>query len=315
MHKLTLLIIFSILSSCNLKKEKAKLSKQQISDSIQLISKSKVDKFKVDTVLSETIELFDLNNEFEILTVKKSNNYPSSENDTSDCLNWNLNKKIIKSIIVESKTINGPEWHHLFGHLPCKIEGQLRQGNNNYAYSLNSGAWFSISSPDTTLLFGSFKNENDQYFLGTVWREEEDGNKNQGTVNSYLKNLEFAGDLFLDKKKIPDSVLLKLVPKNHDEFELYYQTTYPGHPLSKMSFFYKTSQWIFEKVVVQKKESFYLPSLRLISFADGEFAEEFIEYLELIIEMDSDKFCLSVKNKEYVKHNPIKYYWDLKECK
>jgi hypothetical protein len=63
-----------------------------------------------------------------------------------------------------------------------------------------------------------------------------------------------------------------------------------------------------------QNNNFYLPSLKLISFADGEFAEEFIEYLELIIEMDKEKFCKSINGKEYDKHNPIKYYSKLNKC-
>jgi hypothetical protein len=42
-----------------------------------------------------------------------------------------------------------------------------------FEYSINSGAWFTVSSPDTTLMFGSFKEENNKYFLDSAWTEEE----------------------------------------------------------------------------------------------------------------------------------------------
>ena len=130
----------------------------------------------------------------------------------------------------------------------------------------------------------------------------------------YEKNINTASELYLKKTQIPDSVLIKLVPKNHIEFRIYYGTTEPDHILGKTEFFYETTRLIFERVISEKNIDFYLPSLKLISFADGEFAEEFTYYLELIIKMDKEKFCKSVSGKEYVKHNPIKYYSELNKC-
>ncbi|WP_146104982.1 carboxypeptidase-like regulatory domain-containing protein [Nonlabens tegetincola] len=117
--------------------------------------------------------LFDYKKGFEILELEKSNDYPSSDKDTTACNNWTLNKFEIESIIQQSKPISGPEWHHLFGHYPCRIHGKLLQGSIKFEYSINSGAWFTVSSPDTTLMFGSFKEENNKYFLDSTWTEDE----------------------------------------------------------------------------------------------------------------------------------------------
>jgi len=132
--------------------------------------------------------------------------------------------------------------------------------------------------------------------------------------SDYDDNLKVAGELYLLKKDIPLDVLLGLVPKDDSEFELYYGTTYPDHRLSETGFFYETTQQIFEQVTSERNDDFYLPSLKLISFADGEFAEEFIEYLEKIIEMDKEKFCESIDGQGYAEYNPIKYYSDLNRC-
>lgn len=130
----------------------------------------------------------------------------------------------------------------------------------------------------------------------------------------YEDNLKTATELYLLGKVIPDNVLLCLTPNNHVEFELYYATTYPDQKMSETAFFYKTSELIFEQVVTNKKDKFYLPSLKLISFADGEYAEGFIDYLEIIIEMDKAKFCKSINGKEYAKSNPIKWYAESNNC-
>ena len=137
--------------------------------------------------------------------------------------------------------------------------------------------------------------------------------KVQNTTD-YEKNLNVAAELYLSKKDIHLNMLLSLVPIDHADFELYYGTTAPDHKLGKTDFFYETTRLIFEQVTSKKNNDFYLPSLKLISFADGEFAEDFIDYLKLIIEMDKEKFCNSINGKEYVKRNPIKYYSELNNC-
>ena len=131
----------------------------------------------------------------------------------------------------------------------------------------------------------------------------------------YINNLKIASELFLSKSEIPETVLLGLVPYSHDEFELYYATTYPDNKLQDSQFFYISTKMIFKKVTIENSENFYLPSFQLASFADGEYGEEFIEFLEEIINIDNKKFCESVKGKGYAKHNPIKYYYDELKCK
>jgi len=130
----------------------------------------------------------------------------------------------------------------------------------------------------------------------------------------YEKNLNTASELYLEKKKIPESVLIKLVPRNHIEFGIFYATTGPKHKMGKTDFFYETTRLIFEQVTSEKNSDFYLPSLNLASFADGEYAGEFIEYLELIINTDKEKFCESLSGIKYKNRNPIKYYSELNKC-
>jgi hypothetical protein len=132
--------------------------------------------------------------------------------------------------------------------------------------------------------------------------------------SEYEKNLNTASELYLGKKKIPESILIKLVPENYTEFGLYYGTTGPDHKMGKTDFFYDTTQLIFEEVTSEKNPDFYLPSLNLASFADGEYAEGFIEYLELIINSDKEKFCESLSGIKYKNRNPIKYYSELNKC-
>ncbi|MFN3195686.1 MAG: hypothetical protein ACE364_07060 [Chlorobiota bacterium] len=127
----------------------------------------------LQTTMKNQTVIFDSNKDFEVLELVKSNDYPSSDNDTSACINWTLDKIEIEKIIQESRPINGSEWHHLFGHYPCVIQGVILQGSTEYKYSINSGAWFTIDSPDTTLVFGSFNEENNKFFLDSAWSIEE----------------------------------------------------------------------------------------------------------------------------------------------
>lgn len=57
-----------------------------------------------DTILlqptpSQKNVMFDFNEEFEILDLQKSNDYPSSDKDTTACIKWTLNKQEVKKII------------------------------------------------------------------------------------------------------------------------------------------------------------------------------------------------------------------------
>ncbi len=132
--------------------------------------------------------------------------------------------------------------------------------------------------------------------------------------NDYEKNLKAATKLYLFKQEISDTILLKLVPKNELEFDLLYDTTNQDNELGKTSFFYETTRLIFDKVIKEDNDKFYLPSLKLISFADGEFGEEFIQHLELIIKLDNQKFCDSMKGKDFANNNPLKYYIEKYKC-
>jgi len=131
-----------------------------------------------DTILlqptpKQQIVKFDFNKDFEIIELNKSNDYPSSDTDTTVCIKWSLNKFEIEKIIKESKSISGPEWNHLFGHYPCRIYGKLLQNSTEFDYSINSGAWSTVSSSDTILRFGSFKKVNNKYFLDSAWTVED----------------------------------------------------------------------------------------------------------------------------------------------
>jgi len=132
--------------------------------------------------------------------------------------------------------------------------------------------------------------------------------------SEYNKNLKIASDLFLSKKKIPNNILLKLVPENDSEFVLFYGTTSPDSKIANTQFFEITTQLIFDQLIKHNNEAFYLLCLQLASFADGEFADLFRYNLEAIIKQDKIKFCESIKGKRYTAYNPMKYY-AVENCK
>ena len=134
--------------------------------------------YSVDTIflepnLKQRAAHFDNKQAFEIVGILRSNDYPSSDSDTSTCITWILTESNIKHLIKEARPISGSQWHDLFEHFPCQIHGSLIQNSTAYQYSINSGAWLTISSADTTVRFGSFKRENDKYFLSNAWTMED----------------------------------------------------------------------------------------------------------------------------------------------
>ena len=159
----------------------------------------------------------------------------------------------------------------------------------------------------------TFKTPISVIFFVLIFTGSTDSSSAQQT--DYEELIESASQYYLRGNEIPDSILLKMVPENYEEFDKYYETTGPDHKLGKTDFFYETTQWIFDKVIVEKNDSFYIPSLNLASFADGEFAENFRENLLTIINMDNEKFCNSIDDIKLNDRNPIKYYADKHKCK
>ena len=120
-------------------------------------------------------------------------------------------------------------------------------------------------------------------------------------------------NIYSTSKTIPDSLLLRLIPENQKQFSAFYNTT-DGDSITGL-FFYQVSNIIFHKVIEENNDQFYQPAIRLASFADGEFGEDYVDHLKLIIAKDTIRFCNAIKGKNYLKHNPIKYYYETLNCK
>jgi hypothetical protein len=131
------------------------------------ISKQKNDNYNKsqDIVAKDNLNNFNHADIFEILNHKKTNDYPSSETDTTICMTWTLTAKHIEQIIKDSELISGPDWHHLFEHLPCSITGQLKQKDRTFEFQINGGSWLTVMNNDTTIYFGYFKPDSDDLFI------------------------------------------------------------------------------------------------------------------------------------------------------
>ena len=111
---------------------------------------------------------------FGISGIKKLSNYPSSDSDTVQCIKWNLSENQIKNIIKDSRLMNGPDWHYLFGHYPCVVSGQLNQKNQTFEFNINAGSWLTIKLPDTIIHFGYFDQTYRHLFLDGPMTEEDE---------------------------------------------------------------------------------------------------------------------------------------------
>jgi hypothetical protein len=118
--------------------------------------------------------LFDQDLEFEILESKRSINHQSSAPDTLMCSGWTLDANEIKRIIKGIEPLDAHVWHHAYDVYPCIVDGQLKQGNIKYNFSINAGSYLTISNKDTTLLFGDEEKKFEKVFLSSRWTEEDD---------------------------------------------------------------------------------------------------------------------------------------------
>lgn len=110
-----------------------------------------------------------LNENFEIINLKKSNDYPSSIQDTTECVDWKLNETEIKEILNNVKPISGRDWHNFYGHWNCCMNADLIQNETVYKMSVNAGAWLTISNSDTTFYFGDLTETYEKLFLSSSW--------------------------------------------------------------------------------------------------------------------------------------------------
>ena len=114
---------------------------------------------------NQTKKGFANSDSFKVLSIERTTDYPSSETDTMICSGWTLTDAQIVSIIRGSRIITGPEWHHLFEHLPCSISGQLEQNELTFDFSINGGSWLVISRGDSTSRYGDFDNTHETLFI------------------------------------------------------------------------------------------------------------------------------------------------------
>lgn len=104
--------------------------------------------------------------EFKIIEFKKTQESISQkENLSHKCNQWNLSTDEFKKIVYDCESIPVGVWHYQFDVLPCAMEALIKQNNILYQLEMNAGGWFSITIEDSTLYFGSYKKENEDFFL------------------------------------------------------------------------------------------------------------------------------------------------------
>ena len=109
--------------------------------------------------------VFNSSEKIEIISLMKTNNYPSSLKDTSICMNWKLNKQNLPDILKSFVKISSPEWHYSYDHLPCAYQGKLMYKGNTYTFDINGGSWLSINYPDSVIRYGCRDSSCIDFFL------------------------------------------------------------------------------------------------------------------------------------------------------
>ncbi len=88
--------------------------------------------------------------------------------DTTDCKQWNIKKEDLPVVFKNSEPIDSTTWDLAFAFTTCVVNGQLKQKDQLFDYSLNAGSWFRVTCRDTSLLFGDFNKKDRKYFLEFV---------------------------------------------------------------------------------------------------------------------------------------------------
>lgn len=100
-----------------------------------------------------------------ISAIKETTDKYTGDDDITECKSWNLTEVDIIRVIKNSENIDGTTWDLAFAFTSCELNGQLKQNNEIFSYSINAGSWFRIACRDTVMLFGNFNKRDRKYFL------------------------------------------------------------------------------------------------------------------------------------------------------
>ena len=171
MKFLYILSCFALLLFISCTKESQPSEEEKEHEKPELISDSSNESENAEAQLEAVFFIPQL--DFSISNISRPHDYPSSLENTYICEGWELNENEIKAIIRGASVIEGPEWHHMFDHLPCNHKAVLIQGKNEYELSLNGGSWMSISHPDTSIWLGVYDEKFDRFFISEPISEED----------------------------------------------------------------------------------------------------------------------------------------------
>jgi len=142
------------------------------------------------------------------------------------------------------------------------------------------------------------------FFLGLLYSWGQ-------TNNNYSKSLKSSVDMLIANKKLTDEKILSLIPTTEDNFIEYYSYTNPdkGKEINKV--FYQIDNLIRDRAA-ENKTGFLKRYLELAVFADGEYAESYVDDSDFVIGKNITEFCrlypsLSNRAKELFKDQKNKY--------
>ena len=118
--------------------------------------------------------VFNPHKEFIVSDLRKTTTTTdSADSKEKACNNWGLNTQQIISIIENAEQIDSPIWHYQFDVLSCEINAQIKQGGYSFDFQINAGSWFSITTNDSTVYYGSYTAEYENLFLSKPNLEQD----------------------------------------------------------------------------------------------------------------------------------------------
>lgn len=143
-------------------------------------SKGRLDTIKSESALDTVSRIpkknnlgkkFDHSQPFEVISFNRGITLEyTGPDDTSECKKWNIKKENLNVIFKNSEPIDGTTWDLAFAFTTCVVNGQLKQNDEVFDYSVNGGSWFRVICRDTSMLFGDFNKRDGKFFLDSVER-------------------------------------------------------------------------------------------------------------------------------------------------
>ena len=148
------------------------------------------------------------------------------------------------------------------------------------------------------------------FFVLIGCHNENSNNSDKIELRNYENLLNLTIKEWKDNNGISKSLLIKIIPTTQDEFNKYYNLSYnKGDKEISEMYNYIENEIYYKGIVLRNNTEIIERIVMLAPFVDGEYAENYFDFLDYIAENHSEIFCVKFK-KIAINEKRFKSYFE-----